>query len=187
MAQGFIKTHRNLEDTVNKITDRVTEDPEFGKFTYTVNTHWEGGVLCKANIRRAHSLVVDEPPELGGCDLGASPVELVLAALGTSQEIMYSTLASKMGIELEECDVSLTGEFDVRGLLGIQSEEVVNPGFSCINYVTTIKSSATKEKLQMLVDAVQRQCPILDMLTRNVNINGSTTLDGKEEYKEDVA
>ena len=187
MVQGFIKTSGALKNSVRKFTNRVNKNPEVGKFKYSVDTHWEGGVLCKAQIRKTHNLVVDEPPEFGGCDLGASPVELVLAALGTCQEIMYSKLASRMGIELEECDVRLTAELDVRGLLGIESEEVVHPGFSSINYETTIKSSASKEDLQTLINAVEKQCPVLDMLNRNVKVKGSIKIDGKPGYTKEVA
>jgi len=36
-----------------------------------------------------HTLLVDEPLELGGADSGPNPMQLVLSALGASQEIGY--------------------------------------------------------------------------------------------------
>ena len=178
MGQGYIKTQGTIKGSVSNIIDKVAKDINFGKLTYSVNTHWEGGALCKAQIRKAHSLVVDEQPEFGGCDLGASPVELILAALGTSQEIMYSRLASIMDIELEECDVRLTADLDMRGLLGIKDDESIPPGFLKINNETTIKSSASNEELQTLINAVEKQCPVLDILTRNVKIIGAVKIEG---------
>ena len=183
MGHGYINTQGTIKDSVSNITDKVSKDINFGKFTFSVNTHWEGGVLCKAQVRKSHSIVVDEPPEFGGCDLGVSPVELVLAALGTSQEIMYSKLASIMGIELEDCDVRLTAELDVRGLLGIKDDESISPGFSKINYETTIKSSASNEEMQKLINAVEKQCPVLDILTRNVKVAGSVKIESNNSSK----
>lgn len=63
---------------------------------------------------REHKLVVDEPPDLGGSDAGPNPVELVLAALGTCQEITYRAYATTLGIPLERVSVNLTGTIDLK-------------------------------------------------------------------------
>jgi len=47
-----------------------------------------------------HTFKVDEPEVLGGTDLAANPVQLVLAALGACQAITYRVWAAKLGIEL---------------------------------------------------------------------------------------
>ncbi|MEJ2115978.1 MAG: OsmC family protein, partial [Gammaproteobacteria bacterium] len=121
MNHENIKNLVGVKQSVEKLFSQASQDPSFGQFKYKVHTHWEGGVLCKAHIRNEHEIVVDEKPILGGCDLGASPVELILAALGTCQEIMYSVIASSMDIELRECDVNVTADLDVRGLLGVEA------------------------------------------------------------------
>lgn len=116
---------------------------------------------------------------LWGCDLGVSPVELVLVALGTCQEVMYSVMASKMNIKLDECDVKLTAELDVREMLGVKGAEKAYSGFTNIDYVTKIKSDASSEDIKKLIKTVEKQCPVLDMLTRNVSINGSSIINNK--------
>ncbi len=174
MAQSDIKK------AVVKMVETVTSSPKNGQFKYVVNTKWEGDVLCSANIRNFPALTIDEPPAFGGGDTGASPVEIVLAALGTCQEIMYSALASVMDIPLDECKVKLTGDLDVRGLLGMGAEEGIPPGFTEISYETHIKSSADKSQLESLVTAVENQCPVLDMLLRNVKVNGCAYANGKK-------
>lgn len=179
MSEENTKSLEHIKASINNIIKRVSEDENFGKFKYRVNSHWEGGVLCKAQIRKeGHKLLVDEPPAFGGADLGASPVELVLVALGACQQIMFSALASIRDIPLEECDVKLTANLDVRGLLGTESNGKTCPGFSEIEYETSIKSSAPKEKLEALVYAVENQCPVMDMLTRNVKVEGFTSVNG---------
>ena len=177
MSDEKIKSLENVKVSVSKIINNANEDPEFGKFKYYVNTQWEGGTLCKNQIRRAHKLLVDEPPAFGGTDLSASPVELVLAALGSCQQIMYAALASVRDIPLEECDITLKANLDVRGLLGIGDDKNIYPGFSNITYETNIKSSASKEQLEQLVEDVEKQCPVMDMLTRTVHVDGTTLVN----------
>ena len=188
MSQENIRDLTGVKDSVQNLISKTSKNSNFGKFNYTVDTHWEGGVLCNANVRNEHNLVIDEKPILGGCDLGVSPVELVLVALGTCQEIMYSVTATKMNIELEECEVKLTAELDVRGMLGVKGEEKSYPGFTNIDYITKIKSSASSEQIEALVKTVEKQCPVLDMLTRNVKVNGSTIINNKKAaYQDKVA
>ncbi|MFK8066961.1 MAG: OsmC family protein [Gammaproteobacteria bacterium] len=174
MAQSDIKK------AVVQMVEAVTSEPKNGQFKYKVNTQWEGDVLCSANIRNFPALMIDEPAAFGGGDTGPSPVEVVLAALGTCQEIMYSALASVMDIELEECKVTLTGDLDVRGLLGMGADAGIPPGFTEISYETHIKSPADKSQLEALVAAVETQCPVLDMLLRNVKVSGNAYANGEK-------
>ena len=180
MSQENIRDLTGLNDSVQKLLSKTSIDENFGKFSYSVNTHWEGGVLCKARVRNEHSLVVDEKPILGGCDLGMNPVELLLVSLGTCQEIMYSIIATKLNIELEECEVKLNAELDVRGMLGAKDNSETSPGFTTINYITKIKSNASSEQLTDLIRLVEKQCPVLDMLTRKVEIKGSTIINNQD-------
>ncbi len=180
MSQENIKDLTGVKDSVQNLISRTSKNSNFGKFHYTVDTHWEGGVLCNARVRNEHNLVIDEKPILGGCDLGVSPVELILVALGTCQEIMYSVTATRMNIELEECEVKLTAELDVRGMLGVKGDEDSFPGFTSIDYITKLKSNASSEQLESLINTVEKQCPVLDMLTRKVTINSSTIVNNQE-------
>lgn len=167
----------DIKIAVGKIVEGVQSNESFGKFKYKVDTHWDEDVRCNVNIRNFPAMIVDEPPAFGGSDLGASPVELVLGALGSCQEIMYAALASVMDIELEEVKVELVGDLDVRGLLGMDG---VRPGFTKIEFQTHIKApTATKDQLSQLMNAVENQCPVLDMLTTKVEISGSAMGNGE--------
>ncbi|MGH1538361.1 MAG: OsmC family protein [Gammaproteobacteria bacterium] len=180
MSEENIQSLDTVKVAVGKIINNANSDSEFGKFKYYVNTKWEGGTLCKNQIRRAHKLLVDEPPAFGGDDLSASPVELVLAALGSCQMIMFSALAATREIELEECEVTLKAQLNVRGLLGIKEDaHSVYPGFSSVTYETNLKSSASTEIIRDLVQDVERQCPVMDMLTRSVSVEGTTLVNDK--------
>ena len=180
MNEDNIQSLETVKVAVGKIIDNANSDSEFGNFKYYVNTKWEGGTLCKNQIGRTHKLLIDEPPAFGGDNLSASPVEMVLAALGSCQIVMFSALAATRGIELEECEVTLKAHLNVRGLLGIKEEGAeVHPGFSKISYETKVISSESKDIVQTLVEDVEKQCPVMDMLTRSVKIDGSAFVNGE--------
>ncbi len=189
MSQENIRDNTSLKDSVLNLISKTSADENVGKFSYSVYTHNEGGVLCKARVRNEHSLVVDEKPILGGCDLGMSPIELLLVSLGTSQEIVFSMMASKLNIELEECEVQLTAELDVRGMLGVADRNnEAGTGLSNINYTTKLKSNASSKQLEVLIQAVKKQCPVLNILTEKVSVKGTTIINNYElNHRDKVA
>ncbi len=111
---------------------------------------------------RGHNLVVDEPQGIGGSDAGPTPVELLLAALGTCQEITYRAFATALGIPLEAIAVSVEGDIDFRGFFAI--DESIRPGFQAIRVHAQITSSASDTDLERLRTVVNQHCPVLDML-----------------------
>ena len=54
-----------------------------------------------------HSLLADEPAEVGGQDAGPNPFELLLAALGTCTSITVRMYANRKGWRLEDIQVRL--------------------------------------------------------------------------------
>ena len=58
----------------------------------------------------AHILKSDEPPQMGGGDLGPNPYEFLLAALGSCTAITLRLYAERKGYTLTHLKVSLTHE-----------------------------------------------------------------------------
>ena len=109
------------------------------------------GLRSETKIRQ-FSVTVDEPPTLGGTDTGPNPVELVLAALATCQEITYRAYATALGIPLESVSVKLEGTLDLRGFFAVK--DGVRAGFSDIRGVVNLKSSAPAAELAKLKEVV---------------------------------
>jgi uncharacterized OsmC-like protein len=129
--------------------------------SFSASTRWTGaGVGADVAIRN-HRLVVDEPAELGGSDAGPNPVELVLAGLGSCMCVLAAIFAPHHDVVLEDFRVDVEGDLDPDGL---QRLAEVRPGFLEIRYRFAVKSPSPPERVDALLDHIQRACPVKDTL-----------------------
>lgn len=120
-----------------------------------------------------HAFTIDEPASLGGDDSGASPVEHLLAALGSCQVISYQVWAAKLAIAIDSIDIDVTGDLDVRGFFGLDQD--VRPGFNSVHVQARITGPETRERYEELTQIVERHCPVLDVLTAGVPVTSRVT------------
>lgn len=122
------------------------------------------GTVGSVTTARQHTLVVDEPPTLGGDDTAINPVEAYLGALLSCQVVTYRFYADKLGITIDELTLSAEGDLDVRGFFGL--DETVRPGFTAVRVAVDITGPDSEERYRELTDTVDKHCPVLD-LTQN--------------------
>ena len=168
----------DVKNAMMKIITGIQENPSSSKVFFRAATQWEEDVRCTAQVRDFPPMVIDEPPVLGGQDAGQNPVELVLVALGTCQEIMYSAYASVMGVEIDSVKVNVKGNLDLKGMFGL--DETVPAGFTDVSFQTAIESTADDEALLKLIEAAESNCPVLDILTRKVPVDGTVSINGRD-------
>lgn len=123
---------------------------------------------------RKHQFTIDEPADLGGTDKGANPVEHLLAALGSCQVITYQVWAEKLGLHVDNVDIALSGDIDLRGFFGV--DESARAGFNNIDVNVTITGPETDEAYQVLIDTVEKHCPVLDNLAHAVPVAAKATV-----------
>jgi len=170
-----------LASALSQTIQAIQEEPEKAQAVFRAQTEWIDNVACKARIRQ-FELATDEPPSLGGHDSAPNPVELVLAALGTCQEVIYSAYAAFMGIPLQAVKVDVRGSLDLKGMFGL--DESVPSGFQEITFDTFIQTSADAAEVQKLVDTVQAHCPVLDTLTRAIQVKQGAVTITKQQQQE---
>lgn len=120
-----------------------------------------------------HAFTIDEPAALGGTDLGANPVEHLLAALGACQVITFQVWAEKLNLTIDELDIALAGDLDLRGFFGL--DDTVRPGFESIEVNVSLRGPESAESYDELVRTVERHCPVLDNLGNAVPIRATFT------------
>lgn len=116
----------------------------------------------------------DEPHSLGGADQDPNPVEYVLASLGACQAIVYRALASLKGIKLDNVIVNTKGHLDLNGFLGLDKD--ARPGFSKVEFETTIVSDESTETIEKLAAQVETLCPVLDIIANPVEVSGKVII-----------
>lgn len=127
----------------------------------------EEDVRCSSKVRNFAPIIIDEAPDLGRADAAANPVELLLVALGTCQEIMYSAYASVMGIQINSIKVNLRGYL---GLFGL--DPGIHLAYQKVVFETLLDSPADMEILKKLMGTVESHCPVMDALMRAFEVSG---------------
>jgi uncharacterized OsmC-like protein len=156
----------------------IRSNPKMAGATIRVATRLEEGLRCSAKARNLPPIAIDEPRSIGGTDKGMNPIELLLSAMGTCQEIMYAVHAAILDIRLDELRVNCVGKMDLRGLFNI--DNTVTPGLTSLEYETHISSPASAEQIITLMKLAERSCPVMDTLVRPVHATGRVYLNGVE-------
>ena len=157
-----------LKDIIVATQADLRDNADHAIATFVANSQQVEGLRSETKIRQ-FALTIDEPPTLGGTDAGPNPVELVLAALASCQEITYRAYATALGIPLESVSVKLEGALDLRGFFAVK--DGVRAGFNDVRGTVNLKSSASTADLAKLKEVVDAHCPVLDILRAPVPVD----------------
>ena len=157
-----------LRDLIAETQNSFRAEPTAAKATFRSDSALGAGLRSEAALRH-HRVVIDEPEALGGTDSGPNPVELILAALGSCQEITYRAYAAALGIPLDGVSVTLEGDLDLRGFFAV--DDAVRPGYQGLRGTVRLDSPADRETLEKLREAVNAHCPVLDIVKNPVPVD----------------
>lgn len=120
---------------------------------------------------REHQIISDSPHDFAGFNLGPSSPELQLGVLGTCVTHIFEIQAALLQVPLDSIEVDIHGTIDPRA--GQPGHEATPIWPHDIHYEVQLQSSATDTQLQTLFDAVEKTCPILNLLRNPQQISGS--------------
>ena len=128
----------------------------------------------RSGIRRIRirdfQIVSDSGPDFAGYDLGPSSPELQLGVLGSCLTHVFLIQAADLGVPLDSLSVDVTGQIDPRaGKPGLESVPVYPHN---IAYDVHLESPASSAEIAALHEAVERACPILNLLLNPQEIRG---------------
>lgn len=130
----------------------------------------EAGGPTKTLVKaRNFQLIVDEPPELGGNDEGANPVEFILAGLAGCLNVMGHLVAGEMGISLRGLRIDIMGELNPEKLFGKPTTD--RAGYKTIEAVVKPDCDADKATLEKWLEAVESRCPVSDNLANTTPVS----------------
>jgi uncharacterized OsmC-like protein len=161
--------------------DALTKAPEAARFTWRANCDWVRGTHSRTTVRkffglgaeqshkRDFSFDADHPEIFASEDLGATPVEFVLAGLASCLTAGIAAVAQNRGIQLRSVKSTVEAGMDLQGILGIDSE--VRNGFDGIKVTFDIDADASKEDIAALVAQSQRRSAVFDIVTNPTDVS----------------
>jgi uncharacterized OsmC-like protein len=152
---------------------KVRNQPELATFRFSARNRWIDGTASASTIHEWYGVGTDhthveefqfaaDHPTLGNGH-GPTPQEYVLHALAACLTLGIATTAAARKIELESVTATVTGDIDVRGVLGIDPD--VRNGFSQVRVAFEVSGDASTEELADLVESSKRRSAVYDMLT----------------------
>jgi uncharacterized OsmC-like protein len=149
-----------LRQVLDRTAAKLAAEP--GRALVRYRTEGVGGTGVRAEITVGpHTMLVDEPPSVGGDGAAPNPLETALASLLACQVVTYRLWAAKLAIPLDDVRVEVDGEVDVRRFFGL--DETPRAGFGEIRVRVHLDGPAEPERYRELAAAVDEHCPVLDL------------------------
>ncbi|MXO58264.1 OsmC family peroxiredoxin [Altererythrobacter salegens] len=154
--------------------------PPAAAFTWKATAEWQDGVHTRTSINGFHGLGedhrrertfaidTDHPPCFAATDLGATPVEVVLAGLAGCLGAGIATVAENRGVKLHSVKAVLEADMDLFGILGIDAD--VRNGFSAVRVNFEIVADASDEDIRAIVAQSQKRSAVFDILVNPTNV-----------------
>ena len=155
----------DLRSLQKPLKDQYRNDPNASRITLRA----KGGqtdalVSCSVDLGRA-IYQAEAHKGVGGAGAGACSGDLLLGALAACAQITCQMVAVAMGIPTERIEVTVEGDLDLRGTLGISKDVPV--GFEKIHlHFDVAAPDATPEQLRGLREKTEQYCVVMQTLTR---------------------
>lgn len=152
----------------------LTDAPEAAQFTWRARCDWVKGTHSRTTIdsyaglgqehmhRQSFAIDADHPEVFASEDKGATPTEIVLAALASCMTAGVATVATNRGIQLRSVTATIEAGMDLQGILGIDGD--VRNGFDGIRVTYDIDADASKADLEALVAQSQKRSAVFDIV-----------------------
>jgi uncharacterized OsmC-like protein len=160
--------------------EALTAAPEAAQFRWRARTRWVNGTHSRSTVhdfsglggdhlhREQFVIDADHPEVFASEDHAATPVEIVLAALGSCLTAGVAAVATNRGVELRSVTASLEGDMDIQGILGIDPE--VRNGYSGIRVRFEIDADADRADIEAIVAQSQKRSAVFDIVTNPTNV-----------------
>ena len=158
----------------------LTDAPEAAQFQWRTSCTWKHGTHSHSTVegffglgeeqkhKTTFSFDADHPEVFASEDLGATPAELVLVALGSCLTAGVAAVAQHREIQLRSVTATIEGGMDIQGILGIDSD--VRNGFDGIKVTYDIDADATPDEIKAVVAQSQKRSAVFDVVTNPTNV-----------------
>ncbi len=139
--------------------------------TLTARSTAEGRSGIRHIRIRDHHIISDSPADFAGYDLGPASPEIFLGSLSSCLTHIFLIHAADRQIPLAKLEVEVQAEVDQRGGKVAGFEHVPFYPFN-IRYQVELESNVSEEEIQALQEAVERWCPVLNLIKNPQSLTG---------------
>ncbi len=145
------------------LKDQYRLDPASSIITLTAHgTQTDAPIACSVDLGRA-IYQAQAHKGVGGAGTGACSGDLLLGALAACAQITCQMVAAAMGIPTEGIGVTVEGDLDLQGTLGLSKDVPV--GFQSIRVIFDVSApGATEEQLNALRAKTEQYCVVMQTL-----------------------
>ena len=117
------------------------------------------GLRCRVTGPAGESIETDMPAPMGGAGSSPNPGWYFRAAMAACCSTVIAQRAARLGIELTRLEVTVAGDGDNRGILGL--DETISAGHSALRTDVQISArNASAEALHQLVQWASEHAPV---------------------------
>jgi uncharacterized OsmC-like protein len=155
----------DLKSVQKPLKQQYRDDPASSQITLKARGgQTETPIACSVAIGRA-IYNAQAHTGVGGAGTAACSGDMLLGALSACAQITCQMVATAMGIPTERIEVTVEGDLDLRGTLGISKDVPV--GFERIRLRFDIAApQATPEQLQALREKTEQYCVVWQTLVQ---------------------
>ena len=155
----------DLKSAQKPLKDQYRADPAASQITLKARGgQTETPIACSVAIGRA-IYNAQAHAGVGGAGTGACSGDMLLGALSACAQITCQMVATSMGIPVERIEVTVEGDLDLRGTLGISKDVPVGFGRLRVRFDLTAPN-ATPEQLSALREKTEQYCVVMQTLTQ---------------------
>jgi uncharacterized OsmC-like protein len=153
----------DLRTLQRPLKSQYREDPNTARITLRANGgQTDTPISCSVDLGRA-IYEAQAHQGVGGAGTGACSGDLLLGALAACAQLTCQLVATAMGVPTNSINVTVEGDMDLRGTLGLAKDVPV--GFSAIRTHFAIDApDATEDQLRALQEKTEQYCVVLQTL-----------------------
>jgi uncharacterized OsmC-like protein len=149
------------------LKERYRASPRDALITLRAQGRVADGVSCRIETGKALAVAGLHPATGGTAPLACSG-DMLLEALVACAGVTLSAVATALGIEIRDAELTAEGDLDFRGTLGVAKEAAV--GFQDIRLRFSLDTDATDEQLDTLLRLTERYCVVYQTLRQPPSI-----------------
>ena len=159
-----------LKSIQSPLKAKYQSDPSAAMITLRATGKVGEGISCNVETGRA-IVAAGLHPATGGTGLELCSGDMLLQALVACAGVTLRTVATAIGVDQIDGEITAQGDLDFRGTLGVSKDVAV--GFTSIRLLFNIVSGATVEQVESIKKLTERYCVVYQTLVNGVRVDTS--------------